>query len=174
MSEVTDPQALAHLTKMVDLETYKPSHEQERAKARLQLALRERGEVTDLGSLTADEVAHLAGNRKLLTWLREPGFAAWLGDKNTWMVSALALQETVIAVLADILTSDYEPKILTAKDRLKAADMLLQLTGSYPAKSKEVRFLDKDLETMAPDVVQAELAKIRGELAAMLPAPRAD
>lgn len=165
MSDPTPAQALDGLSRVVDLETYRPSREQERAKARLHQRLRERAEVVDLASLTADEVATLAGNRRVLTWLRDSGFAAWLADRDSWVVDALAMRQTVIAVIAEVLTSDYEPKVLTAKDKLKAADMLAQLAGMYPPKSREVRFLDKDLDAMPPDQVQAELAKLRGQLA---------
>jgi hypothetical protein len=159
------------LSRAVDLESFRPTLEQERAKARLQLALRDRAEHIDLATLSADEVAGLAGNRRVLTWLRDPGFAAWLADKDGWVADALAMRQTVISVIADILTSDYEPKILTAKDKLKAADMLAQIAGMYPPKSREVRFLDAEVERMSPDQVRAELSKLRGDLTQKLPAP---
>lgn len=147
-----------------DLEAFAPTLEQGRAKARLQARLRERGGLTDLASLRADEIAQLAGNRRVLTWLRTPAFAAWLADSDTYAHQAVAMRELAVQVIGEILLGDYEAKILTAKDKLKAADMLLQLTGAYPAKSREVRFLDKDLDAMPPDEVQAQLAKLRGQL----------
>jgi hypothetical protein len=162
-------QALDAVSRVSDLESFRPSAEQQRAKARLHARLRERAEVVDLASLTADEVATLAGNRRVLTWLRDPGFAAWLADKDTFATNALAMRELAVQVIGEVLLSDYEPKVLTAKDKLKAADMLLQLTAAYPAKQREVRFLDKDLDAMPPDQVQAELRKLRAGLVATLP-----
>jgi hypothetical protein len=149
---------------MRDLEAYSPGTEQQRAKARLHQRLRELEGIRDLESLSAQELADLAGSSRVLKWLREPGFAAWFADKDTFVINALAMREVAVAMIGDVLMGDYEPKILTAKDKLKAADMLLQLTGSYPAKQREVRFLDKDLDNMPPDEVQAQLTAARAKL----------
>lgn len=169
MSDPTPRDQLAGIHPKTDLTVFRPSQSQEYAKARLHDRLKARADLVDLASLTAQEVADLAGNQRVLGWLKDPAFAAWLADNDAYAYTALALRETAVAVLADILRADYEPKILTAKDKLKAADMLFQLTGAYPAKSKEVRFMDAELERMPADQVRAELAERRKALAAHLP-----
>jgi hypothetical protein len=154
----------------VDLTQFRPNDTQARAKARLHEQLRRREGVIEFANLTAQELADLAGTQRVLQWLREPGFAAWFADKDTFVYEAIALKETVIAVFRDIMRADYEPGILTAKDKIKAGTELLKLADAYPVKQREVRFLDKDLESMPPDMVQAELTRIRAGLAKELPA----
>ncbi len=156
---------LAGINPRVELELFAPTVTQARAKARLHAQLREHAETMDLDRMPAQEIAELAGHTRVLQWLKDPGFAAWLFDRDSYVYDALALRETAVQILGDILLSDYEPKILTAKDKLKAADMLLTLTGAYPAKQRDVRFLDAGLDAMPDDQVQAELAAMRKTLA---------
>lgn len=158
------PRQLAAVDPRTDLKAFSPNVTQARAKARLHAQLRERAETVDFATLSATELAELAGTQRLLQWLREPGFALWLSDRDAYVYDALALRETAVRVVADVLTSDYEPKILTAKDKLKAADMLFTLTGAYPSKTKEVRYVDRDLDNMSDDEVQRQLAETKQKL----------
>jgi hypothetical protein len=155
---------LAGIDPRTELAVFAPKPAQARAKARLHAQLAAAADRVDLASLTATEVAALAGNVRVVEWLRDPAFAAWLADKDTYAYQALALRETAVAVLDDILTADYEPKILTAKDKLKAVDMLFQLTGSYPAKEKAIRFADAGLDGMSADQVKAEIAALKAKV----------
>jgi hypothetical protein len=160
---------LSAVDQISTLEAFDPRPMHARAKARLHARLKERAEATDFRTCSIDELAELAGDRRIGQWFKDPGFVAWLADSEAFAYDALALRETAVAVLADILNSDYEPKILTAKDKLKAADMLLTLTGAYPAKQRDVRFLDASLDGMEPDEVRRELAAVRAKLRELPP-----
>jgi hypothetical protein len=160
----TPGERLGAINPKIELTPFTPNATQARAKARLHVMLRERAETTDLASLTAQELADMAGNSRVLGWLKNPGFYAWLADKDSYVYDALAELETAVRVIADILNSDYEPRVLTAKDKLKAADMLLNLTGAYPSKQRDVRFLDAGLDAMPEDQVRTELAAMRKQL----------
>lgn len=105
----------------------------------------------------------LAGDARVAKWLRDPAFAAWLYDRDTFVHRAVALKDLALRVLEDTLLAEYEPKVLTAKDKLKAADMLLQLTGAYP-KAAPAKFLDRDLDAMDADEVERQLAAARAAL----------
>lgn len=146
------------------LAPYRPTPARERAKVRLEAKLRELGGSRDLESLTEDELVEYAGDRRILTWLRDQEFARWLAERDSFMTSALAARQEIIDMLIGIVRSDYEPKILTAKDKSKAAEILLNVTASFPAKQKEVRFLDRDLDNMPDDQVKSETAKLQAML----------
>lgn len=131
----------------LDLAPFRPSKAQALAKSKLQARLSERRGLVSVEAMTADELATLAGDRRVVRWLGDPGFAAWLTDRDTFVHTAVSLKDAALQVLEDILLGDYDPKCLTAKDKLKAADMLFQLTGAYP-KTNQIRFLDRDLDGM--------------------------
>lgn len=144
-----------------------PTQAQMLAKARLHARLRDLSILTDIGSLAPARLAELAGDRRLSRWLDNPDFVAWVYDRDDFAHRAIALKDEAIQVLADILRAEYEPKVLTAKDKLKAADMLLQLTGAYPSKTKEIRYLDKDLAELTEAEATKQLADVQAELAAL-------
>lgn len=146
-----------------DLAPFEPSQTQALAKSRLHQRLAERRGLLDLESLTLDQVVALAGDARVERWLRDPAFAAWLYDRDTFVHRAVALKDLALRVLEDTLLAEYEPKVLTAKDKLKAADMLLQLTGAYP-KAAPARFLDRDLDQMDADEVERQLAAAKAAL----------
>jgi hypothetical protein len=117
------------------------------AKSRLQARIAERRGLVSVEVMTGAELSELAGDKRVIRWLNDPGFAAWLTDRDTFVHTAVSLKDAALQVLEDILLGDYDPKCLTAKDKLKAADMLFQLTGAYP-KANQVRFLDRELDGM--------------------------
>ena len=81
-------------------------------------------------------------------------------DRDTFVHQAVAMRETALGVLGDIILGDLEAKVLTAGDKLKAIDILLKLTGSYP-RLAGARFLDRDLDTMDEAQVERELAALK-------------
>lgn len=135
----------------VSLRPFRPSPAQALAKARLHHRLAARQGLTDLESLDATQVVDLAGDRRVRGWLRDPEFAAWLYDRDDWQPRAVALRDVAIDVLEDILLGDYDPKVLSAKDKLKAADMLLNLTSSYP------KTVARKGESVEPELTDAEV-----------------
>jgi hypothetical protein len=149
-----------------DCRPFNPTPEQALAKARFHARLAERSSLIDAESLDPDDMVEAAGAPKLYKWRELPGFWDWFLDQDTFHHRAVALKDRAMAELEDIIGSEYIEKILTAKDKLKAIDMLLNLTGAYPAKQREVKFLDKDLEAMTPEEVELQKAELQQKLTA--------
>src|SRR4051812_34629306 len=98
--------------RLTDLQSHSPTMEQSRAKARLTLKLRERADTTDMACLTGAELVAMSGNSRILKWLQDPAFAAWIADKDTIIHNAIALREIAVQKLGEIVMADYEPKVL--------------------------------------------------------------
>lgn len=156
MTDLPTLKPLGAVPAELDLANFKPSSAQAKAKARLQAALAQRQGLVSVEALTQAELVVLAGDRRVGRWLQDPTFAAWLTDRDTYVHHAVALRESAVQVLEDIILGDYDPKCLTAKDKLKAIDVLFQLTGAYP-KSTQVKFLDRDLDAMDEAEVDRQL-----------------
>lgn len=142
----------------LDLAPYRPSKAQTVAKARLQAHLASRAGLVAVEAMTQAELVAVSGDRRVAKWLQDPSFAAWFTDRDTFVTQAASMKEAALAVLEDIILGDMDPKLLTAKDKLKAIDILFNLTGAYP-KHNQVRFLDRDLEQMDEASVDRELLK---------------
>lgn len=143
----------------LSVDPFRPTQVQALARARLHARLQERRGLVDPAAMTADEIVELSGDRRVRRWLADPEFAAWLLDRDTHVHRAQALKDAALDVLEGVLFGDLEPKVLTAKDKLAAARMLLELTGSFP-KAREVRFLDREVDAMDEATVDAELRKL--------------
>jgi hypothetical protein len=147
-----------------DSRDFEPSRTQSSAKARFWSRLREQNGLVELSTLTKAEVVQLSGSRHVEGWLRDPKFALWFFDKDSLTHRLQALKETAVDVLEEVLLSEYQQGVLTAKDKLKAADLLLQVTGSFPSRTKEVVFADERISKMTEDEVDKELKALKGVL----------
>ena len=144
---------------------HKPTQQQRIAKERLKSALEEHHAVVDVESLTMHQIERMCGSGKIKDWTEEsPGFLAWLLDKDHQRHRIGALFDMGLDVLEDIIVSDYEAKILTAKDKLNAISLLSQLADKMPAKNKVVTFLDKNVGDMTEAEVDKQLAAAKKKL----------
>lgn len=146
-----------------DTQPFKPTPLQGVVKARLQARLEERRGLVDAESLSLDDLEALAGSKRVRLWAKDPRFLAWLLDSDHFTHRARALKDVALGVLEEILTGPYDPKLCSSKDKLRAADLILQVTGAYPSKTS-VRFLDRDLETMEEAEVDRQLAAAKKQL----------
>lgn len=153
---MVDPTEPVSALQGLDLSPFRPSKAQAMAKARLNTYLTAKAGLVGVEAMTKDELVRASGDRRVGRWILDPEFAAWLTDRDTFATKAAALKESAIEVLEDILLGDMDPKVLTAKDKLKAIDLLMQITGSYP-RHTQVRFLDRDLESMEEAEVDRQL-----------------
>lgn len=156
---MSDPTALTP----ADAQPFAPTRTQALAKTRLHARLAATSGITDVESLTLTQLVAWCGDRRVEAWLRDPQFALWLFDRDSTATHIQSLKDLAVATLEDILLADYEPKVLTAKDKLKAADMLLQLNGAYPRQAP--RRFDAELEAMDDAEVTRQLDEARRKLA---------
>ena len=69
-------------------------------------------------------------------------------DKDHTKHTIAALADKAIDVLSECLESELEPKVVTMKDKLQAANMLFTLADMFPNKRKEITFLTSPKTTL--------------------------
>ncbi len=135
------------------------------AKERFHRNLSHRKFVTDINSMNFEDLNFISGSRNIEKWAKAHSwFLMWFLDKDFESVRMQAYAELAIQTMVGIINSPYIDKTLTAKDKLKAGEVLLKLADRFPAAKKEVKYMDKDVEGMDGDVVEAQLAEARRKL----------
>lgn len=144
-----------------------PSQEQQLVKARLTKELEQLEAVVDPASLTLEEIENISGSMKIRKWAKaNPSFLPWLLDKDFADTKIYAAKEEIADMLIGYIRRPEEFKILAAKDKLQAANLLLQLMDAFPSKKKEVTFLDGEVAKMDEAQVDRELKKLQNRLGA--------
>lgn len=96
---------------------FEPSSAHRQVKAALWVVLSDNPIYADPDSLTAEDVARLVGNKKVLTWWQLPGFREWLFNKN----ELKAKVDTLFHHLLDscyLIAVSADPKSFAAKVNL--------------------------------------------------------
>lgn len=116
---------------------------------------------------TIEDVRRVCGARTA-NWLEgNPEGAQWFFDRDSYSVSVEALKEVSLDVLREIMLTPLEPgdRTLTARDKLKAAETILQLAGAFPSRTgPKVTFLDKEVAKLDEGQVDQRLADLRRRL----------
>jgi hypothetical protein len=119
-------------------------------------------------NISLDEICKITMTQRVRVWIEKyPKFLIWFIDLEYEAVRMAAYKEQAIDVAMKIMTSRYQEKVLTAKDKLKAAEIMLQITGAYPQKVREVKVREKEEETqdhysnLDDEQVKSELKKTK-------------
>lgn len=145
--------------------SFRPTQLQAQAKARLYRWLDTRGGIVSAEHLTRDELVRACGTKKVLTWMQEQSdFLIWLLERDSFAIEVRASRARAFEVLMEILDSPLnEPK-----DRLKAAQMLLELDGAFPSRSAPPAAPaptgDPEVDELPDADVQRELVEARKRL----------
>lgn len=126
-----------------------PSPPQRQVKAAFWAKLAE-SPVADAGNITLAVAQDLTNDTRLQKWWRVEGFQDWFTNKTEW--------KQRLAYLAD-LSLDTAESILTdpnaqASAKVRLIEILARLANKEPARSKEIKYLDKDVQNM--DLAQLE------------------
>lgn len=150
-----------------DFDGFHPTRPMQAAKARFWKTIRSNPLLSaNIGDMTLDALVMHSGARKLIDWAdREPLFLAWFCDEQFEEVTLQTLASEAILEVYDIMKSPMEAKILTAKDKLAAANLLLQLADKFPNKRREFVYVDKELAKMTESDVDKEMKAIEAQLA---------
>ena len=142
---------------------FDPSILQERAKARFYRTLDQKSHLVSKEDVIANEsmLVEFAGTQHILKWAQSPGFSSWFLDEDNTMDYVVSLRDQAVKTIHATLLDDDTP----AKDRLKAADMILQLANMYPGKQSTVKFLDERLNELSEADTEREIKRLRGQLA---------
>lgn len=144
---------------------FRPTETQIMAKARLQKAIASKKFMVDEDNLRIQDLEVMCGSKSIEKWCAaSPMFLFWIMDRDFENIRLAAFAEIAIGEVFRILQSDFIEKTLTAKDKLKAAEILLSLADKFPSKKKEITYLDKDVANMNDDSVEAELVAARQKI----------
>jgi hypothetical protein len=145
-----------------DFAGFQPTRPMQAAKARFWKNVRSNPLLTnDIGNMTLDALVMHSGAKKLIDWAdKHELFLAWFCDEQFEEVTIQTLASDAIREIYDIMMSPMEVKVLTAKDKLAAANLLLQLADKFPNKRKEFVYVDKELARMSEADVDREMSKL--------------
>ena len=145
--------------------TRKPGKADQLAKAKLHRWLAEQRGLIDVETMTIEEVRQVAGERGVAL-LKDPELGPWFIDRDTFNTKLLSYREQLLEELAGLAFQPLDPedKSFSAKDKLKAQDMLLNLMGAYPSRQKVVKFLDREVGQMDQAQVRAAKAELQKKL----------
>lgn len=145
-----------------DLLNFRPTAAMERAKYRFWSVLKDNHlRTTEIGSLTLDALAMHSGSKSFMDWAdKHPMFLAWFCDEQFEQLTLETLAQKAIRRIDAIIDGTLEPKVLTAKDQLNAANMALQLADKFPNKRREFVYVDKELARMSEADVTREERKL--------------
>lgn len=146
-----------------------PTEDQGRAKVEFYRWLDNQGGLRSAESLGMDELVRICRTGKIQRWLARPAFQRWFYNRDYFSVGVEALRDRAIDELKRIAfdgTGLIEPK-----DKLKALNMILQLSDSFPKAAPQVLFAGVPAEIQAlPEVeVERQLQEGRKRLAAARP-----
>lgn len=145
---------------------FRPSQKQVMAKANILKRMHEMG-IATIEHMPIDRLCDMAGTRSLKTWLQDGAFASWLYDMDVEKVKVRAYLELAIDGLYDILTDpDMGPKgTVSAKDKLAAAKMILELNNAFPSRTaKEDKYLDDELNKLDDEETKRRIEALQKQL----------
>ena len=137
---------------------YRPTPDQALVKSRIHSGLRDQPWL-DASKLTVAELCQRADEPRLKTWLADAEFRSWLLDANTVRAKIDAALERAVDALCDIVSDpDVGPRgKVTAASVVRAAEVLAQLGGLYPEKTKTVVFADRELAALDETQLESQI-----------------
>jgi uncharacterized protein YjcR len=158
------------MNKLIPSVEFKSVEYQELAKAAFHKRLSELSFMYSLDTVTLEQTAKMAGVsiNTIERWNGTEGWAAWFFNHDTPELKVSAIREIAVNNLRRILHSplgDGKDGTISTKDMLKAIEMVFEVGDMMPNKRKEVTFIDKDLNKMQDEEVEAEMKKVRSKLA---------
>lgn len=134
---------------------FAPDAAQRQAKAAFWVSLRE-APLADPDSITLALALDVVRDTRLNKWWRIPGFKEWFANNDEWRQRIEYLTALALDSAEDILL-DPNPKSAGAKVRL--IEVLARLANKEPARAKEVKYLDKAVQDMDVNQLEAFLEK---------------
>jgi hypothetical protein len=119
--------------------------------------------MVDPSDITLAAIQQICPDTRVKRWWSIPGFREWFCNKHEWRQRVEYLVNRGLDAIEDVL-SDPEA---APSARVKAFEVLAKLSNKEPARVKEVRFADSQIEKMSKEQLEAfierEVAQI-GEL----------
>jgi len=110
----------------------------------------------DPTDLTLAAVQHLCKDTRIRRWWSLPGFKEWFSNKEEWRQRVEYLVNRGLDAVEDVL-NDVEA---APSARVKAFEALARLAEKDPARVKEVRFADSQLNGMSREQLTAYIQRL--------------
>lgn len=125
-------------------------------------------------SVGLDELARVCHTTKIRDWMQNPAFQRWFFNRNHFSMTVEALRDLAVEELKGLAFD--KTGLIEPKDKLKAINMILQLSDAFPKAAAPVMIQGIPPEIQAlPDVeVERQLQEAQRRLAAARPAPTPD
>ena len=142
---------------------FRPTESMLMARSRLQDWMRRHPPLP--GTVDIAYIKKFSGSNNVEKWAAANElFTFWILDVQYDEHKMSILRDLAISSLVATLKGDYIEKIRTEKDKIKAAEILLNLVDAFPSAKKEVRYLDEGVNRMSDADVQRDLAKARKQI----------
>ncbi len=130
---------------------------QRQSKQRFWRVVKKQNTNADPSKLTSTQIARLAGDIKLVSFLADPEFYEWFMEEKSEEDLLKAGAENAIRCLMDIISGNQEVK--SASAQVTAAKILLEMAGYGPKQSKEVVYKDEQIAKMSEDELKEFISK---------------
>lgn len=135
----------------------KYSENQRKSKSRFWRRVKKQGTNDSANKLSNIQIARLAGDQNLTTYMADPLFHDWFMNENSEEDLLKSGAEGAIRCLMDIISGAQEVKSATAQ--VTAAKILLDMAGFGAKQQKEVVFKDEQIGKMSEDELKDYIQK---------------
>ena len=111
--------------------------------------------MADEANITQSMAVRLSGSSSVAEWWKMVGFRDWFTNKMEWATEIESLAHLALRVARDILNDPEAPA--TAKVNL--IGKIGELANKIPAKTKEIKYVDKTIGDMNEDQLAEYIAK---------------
>ena len=133
------------------------TEDQRKNKSRFWRRAKKQGTTDSVIKLSNIQIARLAGDQKLTTYLADPSFYDWFMNENSEEDLLKSGAEGAIRCLMDIISGAQEVKSATAQ--VTAAKILLDLAGYGNKQQKETVYKDEQIGKMSEDELKDYIQK---------------
>jgi len=144
-----------------------PKEEQARAKVEFYRWLDNTGGLRSAESVGLDELARVCRTAKIREWMVKPDFQRWFYNRDYFGVGVEALRDLAVEELKRIA---FDPTgLIEPKDKLKALNMILQLSDAYPKTAPQavvIQGIPPEIQAMPDAEVERLLQEGQKKLAA--------
>jgi len=141
---------------VVELE-FQPNNSQLEAKSAF-WAIAADSPLVDPANITLATVQQIYPDTRVRRWWGIPGFQDWFCNRHEWRQKV----EYLVNIGLDAVKAVLEDPDAAPSARIKAFEVIAKLADREPAKVKEVRFADSNIEKMSKEQLEAY---IRGKVA---------
>lgn len=143
------PSDKVKLTQILDDLVFMPSTMQRRIKAAFWTKFSQ-NPIADVGSITAELAARIAGNQNVKKWWSQPGFQEWFLNEDEFRQKLEYLAHLALDTIEEVLLNPDAN--VNAKSSM--AKLIFEAAHKMPSKWQNTKYMDEQIQRM--DLAQLE------------------